>query len=138
MKNVLAIISSFSGGVLVGGALTALITLIQVFPRLIQITQTRKYLKIYENMFIVGTFVFSMVYFTDYHIKVGNFIVVILGLVFGTFVGIFGSAIAETLDVLPIISKKFKIKKKFGAIVIALLLGKTLGSLYYFIFFLGG
>lgn len=138
MKYVLAIISSFSGGVLVGGALTALITLIQVFPRLIQITQTRKYLKIYENMFIVGTFVFSMVYFTDYHIKVGNFIVVILGLVFGTFVGIFGSAIAETLDVLPIISKKFKIKKKFGAIVIALLLGKTLGSLYYFIFFLGG
>lgn len=138
MKYILAAISSFSGGVVVGGAIAALITLIQVMPRLMQLTETRQYLKLYEDFFIAGTFIFSLLYFTDYYIKVGNFIIVILGLIFGTFVGIFGSAIAETLDVLPIISKKFKIKKKFEAIVIALLIGKTLGSLYYFIVYMGG
>lgn len=138
MKYILAIVSSFGGGLLVGGAYAAFITLLKIFPRLLQFTNTKRYFMAYENIFMISTFIFTLIYFFDIKIIIGRIGAVIAGLFFGSFLGFLSSALAETLNVLPVISKKFKIKKQMGIVFIAILLGKVVGSLYYFIFGIGG
>ena len=138
MKYLVAVTSSFGGGVLVGGAFAAFITLIKIFPRLIQFTSTHKYLKSYENIFILSTIIFTRIYFSEFSIDVGDISIIIIGLFFGTYLGIFSSALAETFNVLPNISKKFKIKKKIDIVLISLGIGKICGALYYFVFKIGG
>lgn len=138
MKYVLPIVSSFGGGVLVGGAYSAFITLIKTFPRLIQVTDTHKYLKLYESVFIFSTLSFTLIYFSDFSLNLGTTFVIISGLFSGIFLGVFSSALAETLNVMPIITKKFKIKKQLKLVFISLILGKVCGALFYFIYSIGG
>ena len=138
MNYLILILSSLGGGVLVGGAYAAFITLIKLFPRLIQLTETNRYLKLYEDIYIAGGFLASFVYFSDYSIKLGKIGALIMGVILGSFIGLFSSALAETLNVIPIIVQKFKLSRKENAIKAALLIGKVTGSLYYFIIHLGG
>ncbi|WFA09602.1 stage V sporulation protein AB [Tissierella sp. Yu-01] len=138
MKYILAIVSSFGGGLLVGGAYAAFITLLRIFPRLLQFTNTKRYYMAYEYIFMFSTFIFTLIYFFEFKIIIGKIGAVVSGLFFGSFLGFLSSALAETLNVLPVISKKFKIKKQMGTVFIAILLGKVFGSLYYFIFKIGG
>lgn len=138
MKYVLAIFSSFSGGLLVGGAYAAFITLLKIFPRLLQFTNTKKYYMGYEYIFMFSSLIFTLIYFFKFKIIIGSIGVVISGLFFGAFLGFLSSALAETLNVLPVISKKFKIKKQMKIVFLAILLGKVFGSIYYFIFGIGG
>ncbi len=136
MKNILPIISSFGGGVLVGGAYAAFITLIKIFPRMIQLTETKRYLKLYEIIFMLSSWLFTLAYFYGFNIGI-KALVPIVGLFSGIFLGVFSSALAETFNVIPSISKKFKIKKQMKLVILSLLAGKVCGALYYFIF-LGG
>lgn len=137
MKYILPIASSFGGGIFVGGAYAAFITLIKIFPRLIQFTDTNKHYKLYEYIFMLSTFTFTIIYFSNFNVNIGVVGVIIAGLFFGIFLGIFSSALAETLNVIPVISKKFKIKKKLKIIFISLIIGKVCGALYYFIILKG-
>lgn len=138
MKNILPIFASFGGGVLVGGAYAAFVTLIKVFPRLLQFTETHKYHTFYKYVFIFSSLIFTLVYFFDFNIKIGLVGTVFAGLFAGIFLGVFSSALAETLNVIPVISKKFKIKKKLEIVFISLILGKVCGAFYYFIILNGG
>ncbi len=137
MKYLIPIVSSFGGGVLVGGAYAAFITLIKVFPRLIQLTETKRYLKLYEAIYMTSSWFFTLIYFNGYNVRLGKGFVLFAGLFSGIFLGMFASALAETLNVIPVISKKFKIKKQIKLVMISLLIGKVCGALYYFII-LGG
>ena len=134
MKYVLPFASSFGGGVLVGGAYAAFIALIKLFPRLLQLTETNKYEKLYEDIFLVTTFCFTLIYFSDFSINLGKIVIIISGLFYGIFIGLFSAAIAETLNVIPVLAKKFKLKKNLIIVFYSLVLGKVLGALYYFIF----
>ena len=138
MINILALASSFGGGVLVGGAYAAFITLIKVIPRLTQFTETNGYLKFYESIFTCSTILFTIIYFSDFSMNIGRIGIIVSGLFYGIFLGIFSSALAETLNVIPVIAKKFKIKKQIKIVFISIVIGKVCGSLYYFIVFIGG
>lgn len=135
MKNIIPVVSSFGGGVLVGGAYAAFITMLQILPRLIQLTKTRRYLMFYEILFISSSISFTLIYFFEVYLRLNTVFVMLFGLFSGIFLGLFSSALAETLNVLPIISKKFKIKKHMKIIFFSLLFGKVSGALYYFLFF---
>ena len=121
-----------------GGAFISFVTLLKIFPRLIQFTNTSKYQLLYEFIFILSTITFTIIYFSDLYIGLNSFIVIIVGLFFGIYLGLFSSALAEILNVLPVILKKFKIKKNMRLVFYALTLGKVAGALYYFIFGIGG
>lgn len=135
MKNIIPVVSSFGGGVLVGGAYAAFITMLQILPRLIQLTKTRRYLMFYEILLISSSISFTLIYFFEVYLRLNTVFVILFGFFSGIFLGLFSSALAETLNVLPIISKKFKIKKHMKIIFFSLLFGKVSGALYYFLFF---
>jgi stage V sporulation protein AB len=135
-KNILSIVAIFGGGVTVGSAAAAFITLLQIVPRLIQITETQDYVKLYQYTMVSGFVLFTFIYFSNFHVGLNKIFVGLIGLVFGIFIGLFSSALAEVLNVVPVLSKKFKLKDRLKYVIGALLLGKVTGSIYYWLVFI--
>lgn len=132
---VLPIIASLGGGIVVGGALAAFVSLLNIIPRLAQATETEKFTVLYQYIYSIGGICFVIIYFSDIHFNIGKILTGSIGLFIGMYVGLFSSAIAEVLNVLPIIYKKFKIKDYVKWIIYAVLAGKVAGSLYFWILY---
>ena len=62
----------------------------------------------------------------------GNLILGILGIFSGMFVGCFAIAIAEMLNTIPIFTRRIRLGKGSGMVLLFLALGKTIGALLYF------
>lgn len=135
MRQVLTIITVFGGGVAAGGALAAFITLIKLIPRLLELTATENFVKLYENVFALGSIVFTVLYFGDFSFALPNICAAPIGVIIGIFIGLFSSALAEVLNVIPAMSKKLKIKNELKYIIYALMLGKVCGSFYFWIYY---
>ena len=128
---ILPIIASLGGGIVVGGALAAFISLLNLIPRLVQATETDEFTVFYQYVFSLGGLCFVIIYFSNIYFNIGKILTGIIALFIGMYIGLFSSAIAEVLNVLPIIYKKFKIKDYMKWIILATLLGKVAGSLYF-------
>lgn len=134
MKRILLVLIGFGGGVGVGAAAAAFITILQIVPRLVQLTRTNKYIKVYYWSIISGFIIFTLTYFFEFHLNISKYITSVIGFVYGVFIGLLSSALAEVLNVIPILANKFKIKKKLNYMVFTLMIGKVAGSLYYWLF----
>lgn len=134
MSKLLLILTSFGGGVTVGTAAAAFITVLQVVPRLVQITKTHKYIKLYYWSIILSFIIFTAVYFSEFSLNINKYITIPIGLFYGIFIGLLSSALAEVLNVIPVLSKKLKVKEKLRYIIFTLMAGKVVGSLYFWIF----
>lgn len=133
--NILLIIMAFGGGLAAGGALAAFITLINLIPRILELTATGKYVKIYQNIFALGSITFTILYFSDIHFSLPEIYLALIGGIIGMFIGLFSSALAEVLNVIPALSKKLKIKEELKYTIYALMFGKVLGSIYFWIYY---
>ncbi|MCK9443091.1 MAG: stage V sporulation protein AB [Tissierellaceae bacterium] len=134
IKNSIMILIAFGGGVIVGGAMVAFITILQILPRLAQFTETEGYLKLYQLTMIISIILSIVMYFANFNFGLPAFSVVPIGFFYGVFIGILSSALAEVLNVIPVISKKIKIKHDLKYIIWALIGGKVMGSLIYWIY----
>lgn len=135
LVNIIVILIGLSGGVVAGGALSAFITLIKLIPQMVQITKTRGSIKLYERVFALGAIIFSILYFSNFNLRLFKVIVIAIGFFMGMFIGLFSSAIAEVLDVIPILTRKIKMRKEISYIIYALLFGRLAGSIYYLIYY---
>ncbi|WP_353097685.1 stage V sporulation protein AB [Tissierella praeacuta] len=124
----------FGGGLAVGSAAAAFITILQIVPRLVQITNTWKYIKIYQLIISVSFILFVIIYFSEFHMNLPKIIVALIGLLYGVFIGLLSSALAEVLNVIPAMSKKLKIKDNLKYVILALMAGKVAGALYFWLF----
>lgn len=129
MKYLVLIAIGTSTGVIVGNAVAAFITLLQIIPRLIQNSDTLLFIKWYERTLILGMTLFSVAYFTNFSLGLNIYITIIVGLFFGAFIGIFSSALAEVLNVIPVLTKKLELKEYVFYLLFAIGLGKVTGSL---------
>lgn len=124
----------FGGGLAVGSAAAAFITILQIVPRLAQITNTWKYIKLYQMILSISFILFVMIYFSEFHVNLPKIMIMIIGLLYGVFIGLVSSALAEVLNVIPAMSKKFKMKDSLKYVIWALMAGKVAGSLYFWLF----
>lgn len=134
IKDTTLIILGFGGGVTVGTAMAGFITVLKIIPRLVEVTDVKDKIRWYQVVVSLGIIISTIIYFSDFTIKISNLILAIICLSYGTFIGLLSSALAEVLNVIPILSKKLKIKKDLKIVAIALMLGKILGTLYFWIF----
>lgn len=132
MSFILAILG-FSGGLIVGGALAAFLTALGVVTRLIEMVKTKKYLTVYKFSILAGTIVSTLFYTLPIKINTKGYILVFVGLFMGIFVGMVASALAEVLNVIPLIADTLGAPKWIYVIIFAMLLGKIVGSLVYWI-----
>lgn len=135
MINLLLGLIGLSGGLVVGGAFAAFVAMLEIIPRLVHISKTSSYIKSYQNAYILGVISFTISYFFDFNFELNNLFIGIIGLIMGMFTGIFSSALAEVLNVVPVMSKKLRLKNDSKIIIYALLFGKVAGSLYFWLIF---
>lgn len=134
IKLMILILIAFGGGITVGTATAAFITILGIIPRLAQFSGTKEKIKLYEKVIIVSFILSIIVYFSEVTLKLPKYVVIPMGLIYGTFVGLLSSALAEVLNVIPLLSKKLKIKDNLKYVIWAMLGGKVGGALLFWIY----
>jgi len=133
MSYFLLILIGFSGGLVVGGAVAAFITVLGVITRIVEIVKTKKYLSLYKISILAGILMSTLLYLFPVKVQLTGYILIFVGLCMGIFVGMIASALAEVLNIIPLIEKSLRIGKWIYVIIFALIAGKTIGSLIYWL-----
>ncbi|HKM21638.1 MAG TPA: stage V sporulation protein AB [Lachnospiraceae bacterium] len=133
----LAVIGLCSGMLVSGGVFTVLIA-VGLMPRFAGKTHTADKVFLYEEMVIWGTIIGGVL--SIFSPRFGNLglpgiiIIGVFGLFAGVFVGCLALAIAEMLDTIPIFARRIGFRHGLGIVVVAMAIGKMIGSALYFIY----
>lgn len=128
------ILIGLGSGIIISGGVVAFITIIGVIPMMAHRTQTGHYAMWYENAIILGAISGSILSMWEIRIQLWSWLVMLLLFGFGMFVGCLIIALAEVLDVFPIVNRRVKVKKGISLFVLSLAAGKLVGSLLYWIY----
>lgn len=131
--HLILVIIGFGGGVVVAGGVFAFIAIIGVVPRLAQKTKTQECIWIYEDAIMLGGIIGTIIMISEIQFKLGNIGAAIYGFFSGIFVGCIAVSLAEILDVLPILTRRFSLKVGMAYFIVALALGKATASIIYFL-----
>lgn len=131
---IILILIGVSGGMMVAGGLFALLNKVGVITRMVMATKTGKHFILYQWIIIAGGTLGNLFVIFNFMPHLPGVGLIILGLGAGVFTGALSLALAETLDVFPIVFRKAGIKTGINIIVLIFALGKTLGSLYQLVF----
>ncbi len=127
-----------SAGVLTSAGLFAVFNSIGMINRAADVTKTRQRLLLYEDCVVVGAILGNSMSFMEFQLYISNFIgliiIVIFGTIAGMFVGLFVVSLAETMKVIPIFFRRFKVGAGLGIIILMIGLGKAVGHIIYYLF----
>lgn len=132
LKYLILILLGIGGGAVISGAVFAFIAIIGIVPRLADKTKTSRHIVFYENAIIAGGIfgVFTIMF--NYYLPIGVIPAMAFGLSIGIFYGCLAVSLAEVLDVMPILSRRTMLYKGIKYFIIALALGKAIGSIMYY------
>ncbi|MDM5156260.1 stage V sporulation protein AB [Bacillus sp. DX1.1] len=128
-------IIGLAGGIAVGGGYVAFLAVLGVIPRLAQLTRSGHRIQFFEWAVILGSLLGAWCSLRDITFLASQYWLIILGLFCGTFVGMLAAALTEVLNVLPILAKRVGVDGKIVILLVALVLGKVIGSLFHWIYF---
>ncbi|MGD6966885.1 stage V sporulation protein AB [Rossellomorea vietnamensis] len=124
-----------AGGLAVGSGLVAFLTVLGIIPRLTQLTKTMKMIHFYEWAVVFGAVIGSIFSLNEFTLIFSPFVLIPIGLMSGTFVGMLAAALTEVLNVLPILTKRIGINDRIITLLMAIVFGKVLGSLFHWLYF---
>jgi stage V sporulation protein AB len=124
-----------AGGLAVGTGYVAFLTVLGVIPRLTQLSKTMKMIHWYEWAVVLGALTGVLVSLEDIVLFLKTYFLIPIGLASGIFYGLVAAALTEVLNVLPILAKRVGVDGKITILLMALVLGKILGSLFHWIYF---
>jgi len=133
--NIIQILIGFSGGLAVGGGFVAFITVLGIIPRLVQLTKSDNYVKVYGACVILGLIAGSYLSFADVHFNQNILLLIIWGAFHGIFNGMLAASLTEVLNVFPILFKRIGMSNYLIILLMALVFGKVLGSLFQWTIF---
>ncbi|WP_408006595.1 stage V sporulation protein AB [Pseudalkalibacillus sp. A8] len=135
IKIITVMLIGLGGGLAVGAGFVAILTVFGIIPRLMQISKTNSKIRSYELSIISGVLFSSWYGLRDLTISSSQWLLIPIGLASGTFVGMLAAALTEVLNVLPILMKRVGFKEQVLLLLMAILFGKVIGSLFHWIFF---
>lgn len=124
-----------AGGLAVGSGFVAFITVLDIVPRLAQMSRTEGKIHLYESALITGAVVSTWADFFDWNGHLSGWWSAPLGLLAGCFVGLLAAALTEVLNVLPILAKRMQMQHAVLHLLMAMVFGKVAGSLFQWILF---
>jgi stage V sporulation protein AB len=133
LKEVILVLIGFCSGIIISGAVFAFISTIGIVQRLAKKTKTEKFIKLYEEAIVFGGIFGSLSKIVDYYLPINKFFICILSFCTGIFYGCLAMSLAEILDVIPILMRRGKIKNGISLFILAIAIGKLIGSLFYFL-----
>lgn len=135
MIQTIEVLIGLGMGLAVGSGFVALLTLLRIIPRLIQLTRTKYYLKVYISSVILGTLFGVFLSFTKMTWDEAKILLALWGILHGTFNGMIAASLAEILNVIPILFRRIKAEKYLIALLMAIVCGKIVGSLFQWLIF---
>ena len=129
-QNVIFVIVGLCGGLLVAGGLFAFLALVGVVTRLAAGTTTAKYLMFYEDMSLLGCVGGNLLFLYGFSLPLGNVFLGMYGMGAGVFTGCLAAALAEVVNMMPVLSERVSLKKGMTGIMLMFALGKAVGSLF--------
>ncbi|MFB1080775.1 stage V sporulation protein AB [Jeotgalibacillus sp. JSM ZJ347] len=133
--DIVAAFTGIAAGFAVGGGFVAFISVLGVLPRVIIMTSQQSKLRSIEWSMILGTLSGTVAMYLPVHFNLA-FIVPLLGLLSGVFIGMMAAALTEVLNVIPLITRRLRITGSLELIITAIIAGKVAGSLFYWLIFL--
>lgn len=130
LHNFLYLVVGICGGLLVAGGLFAFLALVGVVTRLAAGTTTAKYLMFYEDMALLGCTAGNLLFLYRFGLPAGNIFLGMYGLGAGVFTGCLAAALAEVVNMMPVLSERVNLKKGMTGIMVMFALGKLVGSLF--------
>ncbi|MDE5932766.1 MAG: stage V sporulation protein AB [Lachnospiraceae bacterium] len=149
----LALLGASSGFIVSGGVFTVLIS-VGLIPRVAGKMHIARHIFILEEMVVLGTLAGDFLsIFSDYGKLgewvlsrqlfgmgetaavwriIGSFLLILFGIFSGIFVGCLALAIAEMLNTIPIFARRIGFRHGLGLAILAVAIGKLVGSLIYF------
>lgn len=118
------------GGLLVAGGLFAFLALVGVITRLAAGTVTAKHIMFYEDMSLLGCVGGNLLFLYGFSLPFGNVLLGMYGIGAGVFTGCLAAALAEVVNMMPVLSERISLKKGMTGIMAMFALGKLVGSLY--------
>lgn len=127
---------ALSGGIVVGTSFVALLVIFDLIPRLAQLTNSYHLSIWFETALISGALYFTLTDFLDIqlHLTLPP-VISFIGLLNGMFVGMLAAALTEVMNVLPIIAKRLSLSRAMVALVMAMVIGKMVGSFFDWLIF---
>lgn len=130
LSNLIGIVIGFSSGLMIGAGFIALLTVLGVIPRLIQLSKTPRLVNLFGAATIIGALFGTYLSFTTFTWQLGNVFIIFWGLMQGIFNGMVAAALTEVLNVFPILAKRLRLDKQLYWLLMALVFGKIFGSLF--------
>lgn len=118
-----------AGGFAVGSAFVALLIVLDLIPRLVQLTRSNRKSILYESSLLLGALFWSSADLYDWRTRLPEVLLLLPAIFQGVFVGMFAAALTEVLNVIPIVTKRLQLGKYLFALLMAMVLGKVAGSL---------
>lgn len=117
------------GGLAVGSGFVAFITVLDIIPRLTQLTNAHRHIRSLEWALVSGVLVFTLIDFFHWGVHLPALITAIYGLFAGIFVGTLAAGLTEVLNVFPIVAKRLHMDGSLLFLLMAVVFGKITGSL---------
>lgn len=127
LRTILFILFCATAGSAISAGYVAFITLLGIFEKLAEKIKAYKYGYIIETLIILGVTLGNILFLFQVNLPFGNFGYIFFTLMGGIFTGCLAGALAETLKVFPILSRRFGVRKGLPYILIAGAIGKAIG-----------
>ncbi len=135
MENAALVFLGLASGLAVGSGLVAFLVVLDVIPRLAQITGSTKQGPALEMAVIAGALYWTAADFFEWRLWLPAWTPALLGIFVGGFVGTVAAALTEVLNVFPILARRLRMESFMSWLLAAMVLGKVLGSLFEWLVF---
>lgn len=135
-KDIFVIMIGLAGGLAVGSGMVAFITVLDIIPRLVQMIRGYRYIKWIQRAIIIGAVSFTWVDFRGLILHMPAFVLTVIGVFSGLFVGMLAAALTEVLNVLPILAKRLNMANTILFLLMAMVFGKVAGSLFHWLIYI--
>lgn len=131
--NVAEMFVGLASGVMIGSVFISLLIVLGVIQRFIHLTKRNRVGNQIILPIILGVLCGTLISFISKQLFSGRILLGIIGLFQGLFNGAIIAALAETLNVFPLLSKRFRLRKQLFSLLLAIVLGKVVGSLFQWV-----
>jgi len=121
------------GGLAVGSGFVAFISVLDIIPRLTQLSGSHRFIRLYEWALVSGVLLFTLADFFQWVASGSPVALFVVGLLAGVFVGTLAAGLTEALNVFPILARRLHVDQQILALLMAMVLGKVAGSLLQWI-----
>ncbi len=128
LNQILLFLISLVCGIAVSGGFIAFIILIGIITELAGKTHTGDKILLYEDMIILGVTTGNIVLLYHLSLPFSQVGMAVFGVFAGIFTGCLAGALAEVVDIFPILSRRLNIHKGLPYLITAMALGKGFGT----------